>query len=755
MPTDKKDPVIPGAPTDSPDTDGTEDDVVMEGWYQDPEPSDSPEPWDNTEPVTDETPASAPDDWTQDEVEPAGDWAQADPEPADDWTQADAEPADDWAQADAEPADDWARADAELVDDWTQTDAEPTGDWAQADEESLNAPDDVSEESTSFTESISTDDDPSAETDSGEDHILEETDSAEVGSVAETDPAEDNSFAEVDFSEDNSIAGADSAEDEPVAEADSAEDGSVTEPDPAEDEAFTETDSTEDESVAEADPADGDTDAEADSAEGDTDAEADSAEGDTDAETDSTDGDTDADFSGDDASASDQDIASGEYHTAASDPDAPENPLVSFLSTNKQRLIALGALAALVIAMIVVSNWVTLLREKKKPVDAAKEYLACMKAMNFDGMQSLLVSEDLSALENTDLSNPVYRSFFREINAKMTYQIKESEIDLSQGTARVNTEITYVDGTEIYKETVSDFVRDVVDSAFTGESLSQDDIQVKLAELLTKKSASLESDNYATAQIAYPLSRTEEGWKVVSLDDATVRVMSGNFKSIEEEIRNSLPTSREVAIEAEEIEAPAEEEAAPAVPVPEEGAVVQEDNGIASLATPNFIYLENDQFRITFDSSRLAQDYAGRDCLIFYYSYTNLRDESSCPMTDVQIQAFQNGERLEEALPNDREKPLDNYMAQIKAGDTVTVAQAFILSDSSTVTIQANAYGLSGEVTTQMLQLSSDPESPETDESAQEAAPQETEVPAEEAPAEEAPAEEAPAEEDSAESTDA
>ena len=34
--------------------------------------------------------------------------------------------------------------------------------------------------------------------------------------------------------------------------------------------------------------------------------------------------------------------------------------------------------------------------------------------------------------------------------------------------------------------------------------------------------------------------KTDSGWKIVSLDDETVKIMSANFKSVEEEINNSL-----------------------------------------------------------------------------------------------------------------------------------------------------------------------------------------------------------------------
>ena len=54
--------------------------------------------------------------------------------------------------------------------------------------------------------------------------------------------------------------------------------------------------------------------------------------------------------------------------------------------------------------------------ERQKPIETTKDYLENMRAMNFDGMKSLLQSNDMSALDDADITSNAYSSFFKKIN---------------------------------------------------------------------------------------------------------------------------------------------------------------------------------------------------------------------------------------------------------------------------------------------------------------------------------------------------
>ena len=69
--------------------------------------------------------------------------------------------------------------------------------------------------------------------------------------------------------------------------------------------------------------------------------------------------------------------------------------------------------------------------------------------------------------------------------------------------------------------------------------MTQDDIQEMLAALLAEN-ASTADEKYSEIDITYPLIKIGSDWKIVSLDDTTVKVMCANFKSVKDEISSQL-----------------------------------------------------------------------------------------------------------------------------------------------------------------------------------------------------------------------
>ena len=284
-----------------------------------------------------------------------------------------------------------------------------------------------------------------------------------------------------------------------------------------------------------------------------------------------------------------------------------------------------------------------------------------MQKMDFTTMESLLQSSDLSALDNADIRNAAYTDFFTAINQKMTYKITGNRFDIQNGTASVTAHITYVDGTNIYKETITEFLRQIVASAYSGAQLSEEETQEKLASILNEKAKSSEKDEFSEADIIYPLIKTNEGWKIVSLDDATVKIMSANFKSVEDEINNSLNNM---------------------------------DNDSSSSSSPeatesDTLNLTTDKFTIKYKKHTITKDFAGNPCIMIYYDYTNHSSSASSAMVDVNLKAYQHGEVCDAAIPENNDDAIDHYTAEIQPEQTVTVCQAFTLTDESDVTVQA------------------------------------------------------------------
>ena len=300
--------------------------------------------------------------------------------------------------------------------------------------------------------------------------------------------------------------------------------------------------------------------------------------------------------------------------------------------------------------------------QRQQPRKAVEQFLDSMQNMDFTTMESMIQSSDLSALDNADIRNTAYTDFFSEINKKMTYKITKNRFDIQNGTASVTAHITYIDGTNIYKATITEFLRQIVSNAYAGNQLSEDETQETLASILNEQAKKVKKDEFSEADITYPLIKTNSGWKIVSLDDETVKIMSANFKSVEDEINNSLNNT--------------DSEDSSASSAPEASA-------------DDTLSLTTDKFTIKYTKHVITKDFAGNPCIMVYYDYTNNESTASSAMVDVSLKAYQHGEACEAAIPENNDDAIDHFTAEIQPGQTVNVCQAFTLTDESDVTVQA------------------------------------------------------------------
>ncbi len=318
---------------------------------------------------------------------------------------------------------------------------------------------------------------------------------------------------------------------------------------------------------------------------------------------------------------------------------------------------------------------------RTQPQEAVEEYLSAVQRLDFTAMEGMLQSNDLSALDDADLRNEAYTEFFKSINEKMTFKIIRNDFSLNNGTARITARIQYIDGTEIYKETVIEFLRQIASKALSGESPTQEDAQTQLASILCEK-VKTTTPVYSETDILYPVIKTDNTWKIVSLDDATVKLMSANVKNIENEINQTLDDSAQNTSD-------------------DPAASGTDGSQTAS------IDMTTTSFQIRYTRHQTTNDYAGNPCLLVYYDYTNLSSVPSSAMVDVSLSAYQNDTVLSAAIPDTNDDALDHYMAEIQPGETVSVCQAFSLNDTSDVTLVAGE-GLSfggGATTSQVLKL--------------------------------------------------
>ena len=138
--------------------------------------------------------------------------------------------------------------------------------------------------------------------------------------------------------------------------------------------------------------------------------------------------------------------------------------------------------------------------QRQQPVNTVKAFLDDVKAMDFEGMAELLQNGDITVLDEADITNAAYTAFFTSVNQKMDYDIAETDFDILNGTANITAHIRYIDGSDIYRDTITEFLKQIVSTAFSGETLTEDQTQQQLASLLEQTAGTVEEE-YAEGDI--------------------------------------------------------------------------------------------------------------------------------------------------------------------------------------------------------------------------------------------------------------
>ena len=107
-----------------------------------------------------------------------------------------------------------------------------------------------------------------------------------------------------------------------------------------------------------------------------------------------------------------------------------------------------------------------------------------------------------------------------------------------------------------------------------------------------------------------------------------------------------------------------------------------EDDGV--------INFDGEGYNVTYVKHETGTDYEGNPCLYYYYTFTNNGEQNTSAAVASYIQCFQNGVQCQSAITSESNDSMDNYMMEVQPGGSVEVCQAFSLSDTSDVTIEAS-----------------------------------------------------------------
>lgn len=95
------------------------------------------------------------------------------------------------------------------------------------------------------------------------------------------------------------------------------------------------------------------------------------------------------------------------------------------------------------------------------------------------------------------------------------------------------------------------------------------------------------------------------------------------------------------------------------------------------------------KYTVTIDGSHQATDYDGKPVLVVDFTFTNNDTKPAMFLIAIRAKAFQNGVELDTGIPkDDKAYQVGVGSKEIKPGATVKVQGAYVLADSSEVTIE-------------------------------------------------------------------
>lgn len=99
--------------------------------------------------------------------------------------------------------------------------------------------------------------------------------------------------------------------------------------------------------------------------------------------------------------------------------------------------------------------------------------------------------------------------------------------------------------------------------------------------------------------------------------------------------------------------------------------------------------LKTDDFELNYIKHEISKDYEGKPCLLYYYSFKNLKDEATQPMVASTIKCFQGGVECDIATPKGNLKEIGNDLKEIKTGAKINCVAAFLIKKGEEATIEA------------------------------------------------------------------
>ena len=200
----------------------------------------------------------------------------------------------------------------------------------------------------------------------------------------------------------------------------------------------------------------------------------------------------------------------------------------------KKKLFSIMLAAVIMVSMVGCSS--------SKPENTVNEFLKNSKNFDLAAMNENISpdsqsdSDVVEAVEDNEDLKP-YLKFFKKIAQKMTYTIKETNIDEDEAT--VTVDFKYVDSSDALNAAFTELLKVAFTQAFSGNEMSDEEIEKLITDTLTEYESE-NSDKFAEKTLDLYCIKVDNKWYIDDFDEEFFDVLLCNYISSLENLDNAL-----------------------------------------------------------------------------------------------------------------------------------------------------------------------------------------------------------------------
>ena len=191
----------------------------------------------------------------------------------------------------------------------------------------------------------------------------------------------------------------------------------------------------------------------------------------------------------------------------------------------KKKLFSIMLAAVIMVSMVGCSS--------SKPENTVNEFLKNSKNFDLAAMNENISpdsqsdSDVVEAVEDNEHLKP-YLKFFKKSAQKMTYTIKETNIDEDEAT--VTVDFKYVDSSDALNAAFTELLKVAFTQAFSGNEMSDEEIEKLITDTLTEYESE-NSDKFAEKTLDLYCIKVDNKWYIDDFDEEFFDVLLCNYIS--------------------------------------------------------------------------------------------------------------------------------------------------------------------------------------------------------------------------------